>query len=344
VAPAVRKKLRVIVLMHEDLVPPDDLTGLDEKEILRFKTERDVVEGLARLGHEVHKLGVWDELAPLRTALWEWKPDIVFNLLEEFRGQAVYDQNVVSYLELMRAAYTGCNPRGLVLARDKALSKKILHYHRIRVPRFAVAPLGRRFKRPKRLEFPLIVKSLVEEASTGISKASVVTAEDKLADRVRFVHEHVQTDAIVEEYIEGREIYVGVLGNDRLTVLPAWELFLDGLPADSPRIATRRMKIDPDFQERHEVMIGEAEQLSADLLRFFARTCKRIYRTLGLSGYARLDFRLGPDGKVYFLEANPNPEIAASEEFAAASEAAGMSYDQMLERILRLGLRRAARA
>jgi len=339
----VRKKLRVIVLMHEDLVPPDDLTGVDKKEVLRFKTERDVVEGLTRLGHEVYKLGVWDELAPLRTALWEWKPDIVFNLLEEFHGQAVYDHNVVSYLELMRAAYTGCNPRGLVLARDKALSKKILHYHRIRVPRFAVAPLGRRFKRPKRLEFPLIVKSLVEEASTGISNASVVTADDKLGDRVRFIHEHVQTDAIVEEYVEGREIYVGVMGNHRLAVLPVWELYMDKLPADSPRIATRRLKIDPDFQERHEVTIGEAQGLSEHLQRQFTRTCKRIYRVLGLSGYARLDFRLAPDGTAYFLEANPNPEIAANEEFAAASKAAGMSYDQMLERILRLGLQRAAR-
>jgi D-alanine-D-alanine ligase len=343
VALAVKKKLRVVVLMHEDLVPPDDLTGLDEKEILRFKTERDVVEGLKRLGHEVRKLGVWDDLAPLRTGLFKWKPDIVFNLLEEFHGQAVYDQNVVSYLELMGASYTGCNPRGLLLARDKALSKKILHYHRIRVPRFAVVPVGRRCKRTKRLEFPLIVKSLVEEASTGISKASVVTADDKLEERVRFVHEHVQTDAIVEEYIEGREVYVGVMGDHRLTVLPAWELFMDQLPEDSPRIATRRLKIDPEYQKRYEVTIGAAKGLSADLVQRLEKTSKRIYRLLGLSGYARLDFRLAPDDTPYFLEANPNPEIAANEEFAAASKAAGLDYDRMLERILRLGLRRAAR-
>jgi D-alanine-D-alanine ligase len=329
--------------MHEDLVPPDDLTGVDDKEILRFKTERDVVEGLERLGHAVHKLGVWDDLAPLRTGLWKGKPDIVFNLLEEFHGHAVYDQNVVSYLELMGASYTGCNPRGLLLARDKALSKKILHYHRIRVPRFAVVPLGRRRKRPKRLEFPLIVKSLVEEASTGIAKASVVTTEDQFAERVRFVHERVQTDAIVEEYIEGREVYVGVMGNHRLTVLPVWELFMDKLPEDAPRIATRRLKIDPEYQKKYEVTVGEAKGLSADLVRRLEKTSRRIYRLLGLSGYARLDFRLAPDDTPYFLEANPNPEIAASEEFAAASKAAGLDYDRMLDRILRLGLRRPAR-
>jgi len=338
-----KKKLRVAVLMHEDLVPPDDLSGIEAKEVLRFKTERDVVLGLGRLGHQVIKIGVWDELAPLRKMLQESKPDIVFNLLEEFHGLAVYDHNVVSYLELMRAAYTGCNPRGLVLARDKALSKKILHYHRIRAPRFAVAPLGRSFKRPKRLEFPMIVKSLIEEASTGISKASVVHADDKLEERVRFIHHNIRTDAIVEEFVAGRELYVGVIGNQRLTVLPVWELFLENLPADSPRIATRRLKIDPEYQKRHEITIGKAKGLSQELQRMIERTCKRIYRLLGLTGYARLDFRLAEDGQLLFLEANPNPEIAADEEFAAASEAAGISYDQMLQRFLRLGMSRAAR-
>ena len=339
-----KRKLRVVVLMHEDLVPPDDLAGLDDKEIWRIKTERDVVETLQRLGHEVRKLGLWDELLPLRRELKEWEPDIVFNLLEEFHGEAVYDHNVVSYLELMRAPYTGCNPRGLVLGRDKALSKKILHYHRIRVPQFAVAPLGRRFRRPKRLEFPLIVKSLIEEASAGISKASVVHADDKLQERVQLIQQHVRTDAIVEQYIEGRELYVGIMGNHRLTVLPVWELFLDKLPSDAPRIATRRMKIDREFQKRHEVTIGKAKGLSDEQLRRFERVSKRIYRILGLTGYARLDFRLAPDGAAYFLEANPNPEIAADEEFAKASAAAGLSYDAMVERIVRLGLQRVVRA
>ncbi len=338
-----KNKLRVAVLMHEDLVPPDDLSDLEHKEILRFKTERDVVEGLARLGHEVLKLGVCDELAPLRKTLQESEPDIVFNLLEEFHGESVYDHNVVSYLELMRAPYTGCNPRGLVLARDKALSKKILHYHRIPAPGFKVVPLGRkRFKLPRRLQFPLIVKSLIEEASTGIAMASVVNAEDKLQERVKFIHEKIRTDAIIEEYIEGREIYVGVIGNERLTVLPVWELFMDRLPADAPRIATRRIKVDPEFQKRHNVTIGRAQGLSEELTRMIERRCRRIYRLLGLTGYARLDFRLTEPGQVHFLEANPNPEIAADEEFAAAAAAAGIPFEKMLQRFLGLGMRRAA--
>lgn len=337
------KKQRILVLMHEDLVPPDDLKGLSGKEIEPFKTEYDVVAGLRALGHDVRKLGVWDELRPLRVALQEWTPDIVFNLLEEFQGRTVYDHNVVSFLELMRMPYTGCNPRGLVLARDKALSKKILHYHRIRVPKFAVVPIASRFKRPRRLDFPLIVKSLVEEASTGISLASVVTSDDKLAERVRFIHEKVQTDAIIEQYIDGRELYVGVMGNHRLTVLPVWELHMDGLPEDAPRIATRRIKHDAEFQEKHAITDGPAKDLPAKAAGRIVVVSKRIYRVLGLSGYARIDFRLGADGLPYFLEANPNPQIAVGEEFAGAARAAGLAYEAMLAKIVSLGLARAAR-
>jgi D-alanine-D-alanine ligase len=330
-----------VVLMHEDLVPPDDPTTVEGSAAFRLKTERDVVEGLERLGHEVLKLGVWDELAPIRKAIQDWQPDIVFNLLEEFHGESIFDHSIVSYLELMRMPYTGCNPRGLVLARDKALSKKILYYHRIRTPRFAVVPLRRRFRRPQRLAFPLIVKSLIEEASTGIAKASVVTSDAKLEERIRFIHDHVRTDAIVEQYIDGREIYACVLGNQRLTVLPVWELFLDKLPEDAPRIATRRVKSDPEFQNRHEVTMGPAKDLSEEATRAFEKTAKRICRVLGLTGYSRLDFRLTPDGTVYFLEANPNPEIAATEEFAAAAAEEGWSFEQLLQRILRIGLARA---
>ncbi len=148
----------------------------------------------------------------------------MFNLLEQFHGETIYDQNVASYLELMRVPYTGCNPRGLMLARGKDLSKKLVHYHRIPVPAFAVFPMRRKVKRPTRLALPLIVKSLSEDGSRGISQASVVDTDEKLAERVAFIHEQIGTAAIAEQYIEGRELYVGVLGNDRLRVLPVWEL------------------------------------------------------------------------------------------------------------------------
>jgi D-alanine-D-alanine ligase len=325
-------------MMHEDLVPPDDVTGLPQEEVDPYKTEFDVVHGLRELGHEVIKLGLHDEVAPLRKALKEIKPHIVFNLLEEFHGETVYDQHVVSYLELARVAYTGCNARGLVLGRDKALSKKILAYHRIKAPKFAVSPMGRKFKRPKRLEFPLIVKSLIEEGSTGISEASVVHNDDKLVERVQFIHRKVKTDAIVEQFIDGREIYAGIMGNHILTVFPPWELDLGQLRPDAPKIATRRIKWDPDYWDKHKIEIGPAKDLPEEVLRTYAAQCKRIYKLLGLTGYARLDFRLGADNHLYFLEANPNPDIARFEEFATAAEAAGYSYEDLLQKVVNLGM------
>ena len=335
----VRRK-RVLVLMHEDLIPPADISGLTPAQVLPFATEYDVVTAMGWLGHEVIKLGVHDELAPLRRALKEVQPHVVFNLLEEFHGEAVFDQHMVSYLELQRAAYTGCNPRGLVLGRDKALSKKILHYHRIRCPRFAVFPIGRRVRRPARLPFPLIVKSLVEEGSTGISEASVVHNDEKLVERVRFIHRSVGTDAIAEEFIDGREVYAGVMGNHRLTVLPPWELKIGDLRSDAPRIATRRVKFDLEFQAKYNVDLGPAE-LSEPLMVQYRAVAKRIYRALGLSGYARIDFRLTPAGELYFLEANPNPDIARGEEFSSAAKAAGMDYEPLLQKLLNLGISQA---
>lgn len=323
-------------MMHEDLVPPDSLEGLDDAAIDPIKAEYDVCAALARLGHDVHKLGLHDELRPLRHALREVDPHVVFNLMEEFHGEAMYDHHVVSYLELARAAYTGCNPRGLVLGRDKALSKKVLAYHRIRVPHFAVARRGRRLRRPQRLAFPLIVKSLSEEGSLGISEASVVHNDAKLADRIEFIHDSIGTDAIVEQFIDGRELYSAVLGNHTLTVYPTWELELDNIRPDAPRIATRRVKFDAKFQERRKVEWKRAE-LDDEMQRTIAKVSKRIYRALGMSGYARVDYRLTDGGELYFLEANPNPDIADYGEFADAAGAAGLPYEPLLQKIVTLG-------
>ncbi|MBW8058541.1 MAG: D-alanine--D-alanine ligase [candidate division NC10 bacterium] len=332
------KKLRVLALMHERLVPPDDPTGVDLATV-DWKTEYDVVATLREMGHEVQAVGVGSDLAVIRRAVDEWKPHIAFNLLEEFDGVAVYDQNVVAYLELLRIPYTGCNPRGLMLARDKALSKKILAYHRLLVPEFAVFPLGRAVRRRKRLSFPLIVKSVSQEASLGISQASIVDNEEKLRERVAFIHKSVGTNAIVERYIEGRELYVGVLGNMRLRVFPIWELFLGGMPDEVRHIATARVKWSPAYREKHGIKSGEAKGLPEGMPEGIRHLAKRVFRALNLSGYARLDLRLDPNGKVHVLEANPNPEVAYGEDFAESAEKAGVSYEALLQRLLQLGLR-----
>jgi D-alanine-D-alanine ligase len=332
-----KKRLRVLVLVHESLVPPEDLAGADLRTA-PWKAEFDVVNTLREAGHEVRPLGVGSDLRAIRLAVEEWKPHIAFNLLEEFDGVAVYDQNVVAYLELLRVPYTGCNPRGLVLSRDKALSKKILTYHRIPCPDFAVFPIGRAARRPARLAFPLIVKSVTEDASLGIAQASVVGDDEKLQERVAFIHERVGTDAIAEQFIEGRELYIGVLGNQRLRVFPPWELFMK-VPDDSRLIATRRAKWSRAYQKRHGIRWGKAGGLSEALLRRLGAVTRRVYRVLGLSGYARIDYRLDADGRPHVLEANPNPDIGYGEELAESAEHVGIGYEELLQRILSLGLR-----
>jgi D-alanine-D-alanine ligase len=266
---------------------------------------------------------------------------VVFNLLEQFHGEAVYDQNVASYLELLRIPYTGCNPRGLVLAKSKDLSKKLLIYHRVPLPAFAVFPMQRKIRRPPRLGLPLIVKSLSEDASYGISQASVVDSDEKLAERVTFIHERIGTAAIAEQYIDGRDLYVGVLGNDRLRVLPIWELDFGSLPQGAKPIATEKVKHDPQYQAQHGIKIGPAKDLSPQVQTAMQRAAKRIYRTLDLDGYARIDFRLSADGIPYYIEANPNPEIARIEEFASAARHDGIEYPDLLNRIVALGISRA---
>ena len=334
------KRLRVLVLVHPDLIPPESSKGYTEQEINVWKTEYDVVTTLRAAGHEVRPLGVHDELKPIRDDIEAWKPDVVFTLLEQFHGEAIYDQNVVSYLELLRVPYTGCNPRGLMLARGKDLSKTLVQHHRVPVPDFVVFPMHRKVKRPARLALPLIVKSVNEDASYGISQASVVDSDDKLVERVKFIHERIGTAAIAEQYIEGREIYVGIVGNDRLLVLPVWELQFKNMPQGDWLIATEKVKHDTGYQERRGILHGPAKDLTPELAARIQGLAKRIYRTLELDGYARIDFRLAADGTPYFLEANPNPEIAENEEFATAARHVEMSYPDLLHRIVALGMRR----
>jgi D-alanine-D-alanine ligase len=332
-------KLRVLALMHRHLVPPDTIEEGTDITAAPWRTEYDVVSTLTAMGHEVRPLPVHDDLGDIRRASEEWKPHISFNLLEGFDDVTIFDQNVVSHLELLKLSYTGCNPRGLLLARDKSLSKKLLAYHRIHVPEFEVFRIGRPIRRPKRLTFPLMVKSLTQEASIGISQASVVESDDKLRERVAFIHESIGTAAIVEQYIEGRELYVGILGNQALQALPVWELFFKNMPEGAKRIATDRVKWSVKYQKKYGIDSGPTVDLPDAKINEIQHLCKRAYRALELSGYARIDLRLDEAGNVWVLEANPNPQIARGEDFAASAEKQGVSYEALLQRIINLGLR-----
>lgn len=329
------KKQRVLVLVHKNLVPTE---GIPTTEVdPAWRMEWDVVTTLRESGHSLQVISVHDDLTPIRSAIEEFKPTIVFNLLEAFDDVGVFDQNVVSYLELLKVPYTGCNPRGLTLARDKALARKLLAYHRIPSPAFKVIPLRTSPVRPRWLSFPLIVKSLTYESSAGISQASVVANQEQLEKRVKFIHETLFTPAIVEQFVEGREFYVGVLGNHRLRVLPVWEMSFANMPADNWHIATERVKWNIPYQKKHGIHTAEAKLENTVAVKI-KHLATRAYRALELSGYARFDFRMDDSGNPYVIEGNPNPQLARAEDFAQSAIRSNMSYAQLLERIMALGL------
>jgi D-alanine-D-alanine ligase len=332
------KRRRILVLVREGLVPPPSMEGYSDKEISVWKVEFDVVATLREMGHEVQPVGVFDDLAPIRRAIREWRPHIAFMMLEEFHGLATYDSAVVSYLELMRTPYTGCNPRGLMLSRDKAVSKKILRFHRIPTPRFTVCPRRRSVKKLPHLRYPLIVKSVIEDASFGIAQASVVRDHDALVERVEFVHRRAESDALIEEFIEGRELYVGVIGNRRLQTFPVWEMLFPGMPDDVARIATAKVKFDAKYQRKYGITTKAADDLPPTLIEKILRICKRVYHALSMSGYARIDLRLDATGRIYVLEANANPNLEYGEDFAESAESMGIEYEKLLQRIINLGL------
>jgi D-alanine-D-alanine ligase len=332
-----KTKLRILVLLSQELMPPETIPEGVEKEKQNWRTEYDVISTLKSMEHEVHPVGLASDLAVIAKAREEHKPHIAFNLLEDFEGQALFDQHVVSYLELLKQPYTGCNPRGLTLAHDKALTKKILSYHRIAVPGFAVFPMGQKVARPRRLKFPLFVKSITEEGSVGIAQASVVNDDEKFKERVEFIHRQTNSHAIAEQYIEGREIYVSVIGNRNLQTYTPWELVIKNLPEGALNIATGRLKWNPDYQKKVGLVTKPAD-LTPELQRKLELLSKRIYRHLCLSGYARLDYRMTNDGEFYLLEANPNPQIALNEDFSDSAAHSGLKYAQLLQKIITLGL------
>ena len=334
-----KKKLKILALF--DAISPttinQDLTA--ELKTDDWKTECNVLEALRQLGHTVEHLAIFDDLDLLRQKLQNFSPDVICNLADQFKNNRAFDQNIVSFLEMQGLPFTGCGSTGLTLCKHKGVSKKILSYHRIRVPDFTIIPRGKRIARPKRLKFPILIKPLKEEASLGISQASFVETEEQFKDRVQFIHERLDNDVIAEEYIEGRELYVSILGNLRLQVFPIRELIFKEVPPDEPKIATYKAKWDEEYRKRWGLQNQFAEGLEPALVSQIEKTCKRIYRLLTIDGYARLDLRVTAKNEIYFIEANPNPILAADEDFAQSALKTNVLYPQLIDRIVRLGLK-----
>jgi D-alanine-D-alanine ligase len=335
----VKKKLKILALF--DAIAPTTIDQDLSKELATpdWQTEANVLAALAELGHTVGHLAIFDNLDLLNQKIESFQPDLIFNLADQFKNNRAFDQNIVSFLEMHGVPFTGCGSTGLTLCKHKAISKKILGYHRIQVPEFTVIARGKRCARPARLKFPILVKPLKEEASYGISQASFVETDEQFRERVQFIHTSHDCDVIAEEYIAGRELYVSVLGNHRLDVFPIRELVFKEVPPDEPKIATYRAKWDEEYRKRWGLAYQFAEGLDPALARAIGQTCRRIYRLLTIDGYGRVDLRVTPANEIYFIEANPNPHLAADEDFAQSALKAGITYPQLIERIIRTGLK-----
>jgi D-alanine-D-alanine ligase len=334
----VKKKLKVLVLFDGIRPTKIDQDLSKEMKTPEWKTEANVMAALDALGHTAEHLAIFDDLDLLRQKLETFAPDVFFNLVEQFKNNPGFDQNIVSLLEMQGVPFTGCGSTGLILCKHKGISKKILHYHGMHVPNFVVVPRGQRIARPKQLKFPILVKPVKEEASYGISRASFVETDEQFRERVAFIHEKYNNDVIAEEYIEGRELYVSLMGNVRLTVFPIREMIFGEVPANEPKIATYSAKWDEEYRKRKGLRNQFAEGLEPALVAQIEETCKRIYRLLTIDGFARIDLRLTADNKAYFIEANPNPILAEDEDFAQAAAKAGLAYPQLIDQIIRHGM------
>ncbi len=326
------------VLVLCDTLSPTELDDdyTEELKTAEWVVAADVLGALRALGHPPALLGLYDNLDLIRQKIAAFQPDVIFNILDCFKGNSALDQHIASLLELQGVPFTGCGALGLTLSKHKGIAKQILGYHRIRVPQFALFPPGKKIVRPRWLQFPVFIKPTKEEASYGIAQASFVETDEQLTERVAFIHEKFRQDAIVEEYIHGRELYVSVLGNDRLQVFPIREMLFQEIPPDEPRFASFKAKWDDDYRKRWGIVNRFAHDLDAALVKKIERICKRIYRLLAITGYARIDLRLTDDGQIVFIEANPNPILAVEEDFAQSAAKAGLAYPQLIEKILAL--------
>ncbi len=336
-----KRKLNVLMLFYSPYQKP---RGYDYKEEFadpdNMYTEKDVIGALKGLGHEVRLLGIYNDIAPLFEELKEQKPDVIFNMMEVFADQTHLEKNMAAVLELLNIPYTGSSSGVLFMCNNKALSKKIFTFHRIKVSRFQTYYRGKRVIVPAKFKLPAVIKPLCEEASRGISQASIVDNPDAFIERIKFIHDNMQMDAIAEEYIDGRELYVSVIGHKQITVLPPRELLFSNMPEGEPRIATYKAKWDDAYRKRWGIKSRPAVNLSDDLLKHIQDVCKRAYRALDMDSYVRFDIRVTNEGEVYIIEPNANPCIAKIDEMALSASKTDWSYEDLIQKLLDLAILR----
>ena len=337
-------KLKIVVLYDRVLVDDDEpASASDKSPVVRTldkkEVEDEVAETLVKLGHEpvMYELdGTQKSLLGLAKA----DCDLIFNLAESFADDDTADFKIAAWLELLGKKYTGSGTHGLMLAQDKATAKKIFQFHGIHTPLFSKMLRGR-LDFSHHLQFPVIVKPAREDGSIGIEFSAVVSSIKELLERIDWLHANFDSPVLVEEYIEGREMYVGVLGNDNPEALPVIELDLSKLPEGTPRIAAAEVKWGKGTKAYRDTKSAVATDLPEEAVGALQKTAIEAYKALELRDYGRVDMRLQPDGRVQVIEVNPNPWLSSRAEFAMAARKSGRTYTQLIEEIVELAQARA---
>jgi D-alanine-D-alanine ligase len=329
------------ILLLFDVARPvaPDVTYTAEMFLEEAKpAEANVLTSLRNLGHEVQNMAVFDNVADVVNKVQAFAPAVVFNQCESFRDDRALEPNVPALLDMMKVPYTGSGPDGLLLCKDKALAREVLSHHRVRIPRFVVSHLKSPLRRLQRFGYPAFVKPVGQESSDGIAKASFVRDETEAIERLRFLHQKFNSDAMVEEYIEGRELYVSVLGNRRRAVFPPREIFFGLVPDDEPKFATSHAKWNDAYRKKWGITNGPAAELPEAVAKDLRKLARNVYAWLRIRGFGRIDFRLSPRNELFVIEANPNPALADEDDFAQSAATEGLSYDALIQEIVNAAL------
>jgi D-alanine-D-alanine ligase len=294
----------------------------------------EIFQALTKLGYEPTYM-VLDGRVQSLVAVGRTNGDLIFNLTESYAGDDTKDMNIAAYLDLLGCEYTGAGPHALYLAQDKALAKKIFAFHGIRTPYFATSYRGK-LDHSHDISFPLIVKPTSEDGSIGIDASSVVGSVKELMEKIHYIHEEFDAPALIEEYIEGREIYAAILGNENPEALPMVELDLSKLPEGTPRIAGKEVKWETETEAYKVTKSAPVEDLDEEMVKKLSDTAIAAYQALKLRDYGRIDMRLTEKGDVYVIEANPNPWLSTGAEFVMAARKAGKTYNQLVGEIVDL--------
>src|SRR5258706_5195110 len=336
-------RLKVVIIYDRVLVDEAEEAASDKAPVTRTldkkEVEEEVADALTKLGHEPVLYEVDGTVRSL-LALARVDCDLVFNLVEWFADDEPADFKIAGFLELIGKKYTGSGTHGLMLAQDKAVAKKIFAFHGIHTPTFAKSFRGR-LDFSHDLEFPVIVKPAREDGSIGIEFSAVVNSIRELMERMDWLHANFDSPVLIEEYIDGREMYVGVLGNDKPEALPVVELDLSKLPDGTPRIAAAEVKWGKGTKAYRDTKSAVATDLIEETTATLQQTAVAAYQALELRDYGRVDMRLQPDGRVHVIEVNPNPWLSSRAEFAMAARKSGRTYNQLIEEIIELTSSRA---